>query len=507
MHGKEMPAIIYRKCISPSDATGRSCLLPQLFSHPRTCHMNAEHHPPSLSPGDDPPLLQTTIVNSRLVILPVLHYPPSVHLCIAGSIQIPPLAMEDFSQSRGDDDLFDDEIIPFEAPPSPSITDAQPTTHSQPQSSQPTPPRESTPSTSTSTSRPLNETSLPGFRHKNHAARDAPPPSGRGGATHKKGGLSDSRWATNTTKSTQQSVPSPKDKEVPPQTSAEPQQPVGEDETVAPATSQSPPAATATTTDPSTQDPTQKPRPPAVRGDRTATGGVRKPKLTEEQLTARLAEAKERSESRAAAHARAQADAASFQERERLADEKRAHERAETKVMDNEREKHRQRKMAVIGGREWDAGKNEEDFRESGHGSGRGGGRRGFKDGLTPQQQFDNERDDLRQYEWHDDRGRGQGRGRGRGRGGRGRGGRGGRGGFGQDDAQFQHRPDVSADTDFPALPGSSQPRVAGETLTTKDIPKPKRWVTGGLQSPGEGAGGSWAEQVESSEAAAALQT
>ncbi|RVX73475.1 hypothetical protein B0A52_03117 [Exophiala mesophila] len=438
--------------------------------------------------------------------------------------------MEDFSQSRGDDDLFDDEIIPFEAPPSPEPAAAQPTTQSQPQPSQPIPLRESIPATSTPTSRPVNESSLPGFHNKNnHGGRDAAPQSGRGGATSKTRGLMDSRWAPSNTKSTQkQSTSSSKEKDVPPQPPTEPQQAVvAEEETTTPSAGQNPPTTTTTTTptttEPSTQDPAQKPRPPAVRGDRTATGGVRKPKLTEEQLTARLAEAKERSESRAAAHARAQADAASFQERERLAEEKRAHERAERKVMDNEREKHRQRKMAVMGGREWDAGKNEEDFRDSGRGGGRRGG--GFKDGFTPQQQFDSEKDDLRQYEWSDDRaGRGQGRGRGRGRGGRGGrgggvGGRGGRGGFGQDDAPFQNRPDVSADTDFPALPGtgsgsgSSQPRVAKETppaTATKDTPKPRRWATDGLQSPGEGGGeggGSWAEQVESSEAAASVQS
>lgn len=58
-------------------------------------------------------------------------------------------------------------------------------------------------------------------------------------------------------------------------------------------------------------------RPPAVRGDRTGTGGIKKPKLTEEELTAKLAAAKTRSENLSAAHARAEADAASFNERER----------------------------------------------------------------------------------------------------------------------------------------------------------------------------------------------
>ena len=112
--------------------------------------------------------------------------------------------------------------------------------------------------------------------------------------------------------------------------------------------------------------------PPAVRGDRTATGGIKKARLTEEELNEKLAAAKERSHNRSAAHARAQADADSFEERERIAQQKRSKDAVSRKVMDNEREKNRARKMAVMGGREWDAEKNAEDFQGSSS-RGRGG--------------------------------------------------------------------------------------------------------------------------------------
>ena len=89
---------------------------------------------------------------------------------------------------------------------------------------------------------------------------------------------------------------------------------------------------------------------PASRrsGDRTGTGGVKKPKLTEDELTAKLLAAKERSQNLSAAHARAQADAASFEERERIAQHKRAKEKVERRAMDNERQKNAARKAAAM---------------------------------------------------------------------------------------------------------------------------------------------------------------
>ena len=198
---------------------------------------------------------------------------------------------------------------------------------------------------------------------------------------------------------------------------------------------------------------------------------MRKPKLTDEELSAKLAAAKERSQNVAAAHARAQADAANFEERERIAQQKREKDRVERRAMDNEREKNRQRKMAVMGGREWDAGKNEDDFKTQ---NGRTAARK-----MQTQDEISAEEGDLRMYEWHDDRGRGRGGF--------------GRGGPGFDDIGAggqQQKPNW--ESDFPALPGAAQKSAADE-----DTPKPtpRRWDSG------DGGGGSWAEQVESSEA------
>jgi hypothetical protein len=235
-------------------------------------------------------------------------------------------------------------------------------------------------------------------------------------------------------------------------------------------------------------DPSTPARPPAVRGDRTATGGIKKPKLTEEELTAKLAAAKTRSENLSAAHARAEADAANFAERERAAAQKRVKDAANRKVMEGEREKNRARKMAVMGGREWDAAKNEEDFNVASRGRAGGQYHRGANVGVRTggQEAFDN---DLSQYQWKDDRGGDRGRGRGRGRrGGRGmeRGAAGGRtdrrdGGAGQ--------ADMIAAADFPSLPATTAGRTEQNTSSSE------------VMSPTAGAG-SWADQVEVSEAA-----
>lgn len=69
----------------------------------------------------------------------------------------------------------------------------------------------------------------------------------------------------------------------------------------------------------------------------------------------------------AAAHARAEADEASFHEREKLAEEKGSHEYP-NHDMDEERERNRLRKLDTQTGREWDAEKREEDY--SDHSSG-----------------------------------------------------------------------------------------------------------------------------------------
>ncbi|KAK7887969.1 hypothetical protein LTR67_009363 [Exophiala xenobiotica] len=402
--------------------------------------------------------------------------------------------MEDFSQSRGDDDLFDDEIIPLENPPSPEKVATQLEQAS----------LEPTPAPAPAPEQPLAPAAAPTPRDSN------PPdyrgkPRGRGGqgstrsgaSTGARGGLSDSKWAPKPAKAAAAETSTPKAEE--PVTSPDAQKAAPTDET-SPADTPAQLGEAAETTAPTVA---ANARTPAVRGDRSATGGMRKPKLTEEELSAKLAAAKERSQNLAAAHARAQADAASFEERERLANQKREKDRVQRKAMDKEREKNRQRKMGAMGGREWDAGKNEEDFSSRGNGrGGSGGSRRVYQSGMTPEQQFQAEQDDLRQYEWHEDRGRG-GRGRGgRWRGGRGRG-RGGGFGRGGGDGNGTIQPDLSATEDFPALPGAAEKKLAGDSVVS-GTPRPttSRWDSETLSPMGDGGGGgSWAEQVESSEA------
>ena len=110
--------------------------------------------------------------------------------------------------------------------------------------------------------------------------------------------------------------------------------------------------------------------PISVRGSRQATGGVRKPKLTEEQLTERMAAIQIKNANLTAAHARAEADAASFAQREEEAKfasaRKQKTERRDRQQMMGERERNRLRKLKAAEGREWDAEKQEDDYRSGG---------------------------------------------------------------------------------------------------------------------------------------------
>ncbi|KAM3415470.1 hypothetical protein BST61_g8991 [Cercospora zeina] len=106
--------------------------------------------------------------------------------------------------------------------------------------------------------------------------------------------------------------------------------------------------------------------PRAVRGDRQDTGGIRRPKLTEEELAEKMVRIQIKNASLTAAHARAEADAASFAEREqhakKVAEERRSQEKRDRQQMMGEREKNRMRKLKAMEGREWDAEKQEQDF-------------------------------------------------------------------------------------------------------------------------------------------------
>lgn len=199
-----------------------------------------------------------------------------------------------------------------------------------------------------------------------------------------------------------------------------------------------------------------------MRGDRRATGGVKKPKLTEDELAEKMARIQIRNAELSAAHDRAEADAASFAHRETQAKQqsaqKQKEERRDRQQMIGEREKNRMRKLKAMEGREWDAEKQEDDFEKGGRYDKRGGfaGDKGdYNDG--------------REYLYQEPRG-----GRGAGRGGRG----------GRPTPQT-----APAQEDFPALSGpkstgNPQPSMAFEPSSTATSGQP-----------------SWADQVESSAA------
>lgn len=363
--------------------------------------------------------------------------------------------MEEFSQSRGDDDLFDDEIVPIEPP-------QQDTLSAQVQHISLQPPVAS----------PDANKGHEFSRGSRVRGRGAPPK-----APSKKNDLAGSKWATQPAPaSTANEVPI--SSQEPSDTPTEGREPLSADDTT---------AVTAQPDTPVLQTPS---RPAAVRGDRTGTGGVKKPKLTEDELTAKLLAAKERSQNLSAAHARAQADAASFEERERVAQENRAKEKVERRAMDNERQKNAARKAAAMGGREWDLEKNEEDFKIQNNrgGSRQRGGQMRTMNGATADRS-DPGLDDLSQYQWHEGRGRGRGE-RGRGRGGP----RGGRG----DARGGSRQPNIKAETDFPALPGAAPVKVVKPSSLSDAAKKTPEVLSPAAEKS------SWADQVDESEAAKA---
>ncbi|KAL8733690.1 MAG: hypothetical protein Q9181_003487 [Wetmoreana brouardii] len=237
------------------------------------------------------------------------------------------------------------------------------------------------------------------------------------------------------------------------------------------------------------------PKPPsAVRGDRSATGGTAKPKLTEEELSARLAAAKLNNAKREAAHRLAEADEASFQQREAQASQRRQEEGRARRLMDQEREKNRLRKLGAQGGREWDEGKEDQpvDPRRSQFRRGAYGGAPGYqssRDGAVDFQNHDNNGYGDRGYGQPGGRGRG---GRGRGRGGTGRGGSGSRG----NNVEILKPPAPNADTDFPALPGAKSTNGPGTTQVEGEQQQQPNVEVPAFQPPTSGEQ-SWADEVE----------
>ena len=203
---------------------------------------------------------------------------------------------------------------------------------------------------------------------------------------------------------------------------------------------------------------------PSVRGDRSLTGGPAKKKLTETELNEKLAAMSLKNKALTEAHQKALADQDAFAAREKQAAERRKVERVERQAMNNEREANRQRKLKVMGGREWDAEKNEEDFRDEGRRA-----RRGAHGGVT------GTRGDVQSSGDGENVPNGHEGGH-RGRGGRGRGGRGrGRGDHGHT-VTPQHREktqSVPTSADFPDLPATSTPVKSGAPSAPKDLDFP----------------------------------
>ncbi|RAL17351.1 uncharacterized protein BO97DRAFT_5106 [Aspergillus homomorphus CBS 101889] len=382
--------------------------------------------------------------------------------------------MDEFAQTRGGDDLFDDEIIPVTAEQQQQEQQSLQTEdlHDYQQSFEE--------SITTTTAGYENDLSPQGRTEIPTRPRGAE----RRGRGRGRGGRGGRRGSQNTGRRGDANVRINHNNH---QRSAEgPGEGAGEEgENKSPVEETA--AAERETEQQAGEKPAEGPRVPAVRGDRSATGGIKKPKLTEEELSRRIAAAKENAAKVAAAHARAEADQASFLEREKVAEEKRRQERAQRKVMDNERERNRQRKLQAFAGREWDAQKTEEDFNPRG---GRGGFRRGMHGGVSgyTRRDFEGQAADQPAGEPSEEsraespRGGHRGRGRG-GRGGRGRGGhRGPREDIPQTDGPAENVPGLSEsrwapapvldnEADFPALPGSEK--------NAKDASKegPKDWV------------------------------
>ena len=350
--------------------------------------------------------------------------------------------MDEFAQTRGAEDLFDDDFTPIEAPISQSVELASPQQQPQPQRGG------------------RNDRAIRG--HGTQASRQP-----RQSRTHPQSPLSE----TVTPKHPNDSLETP-------------------------STTQDPPPQNQTEADPSPQP--QQPKPPsAVRGDRTLTGGTLKPKLTEDELSARMAAAKLNNAKRAEAHRLAEADEANFQQREAQASQKRKEEGVARRMMNQERERNRMRKLGAQGGREWDEGKAEQvpergsQYRRGAHGG-------VAYDTSSPRGQYQ----DRKFNEFRGGREGFSPRGGGRGRGDRGRGGKG-RGDFLPNEAARQAALDPL--NDFPALPTALKTQepiqdLASAPSVSQKSEQPQQQRSSGIVPQNlqpVAAGESWADQVQ----------
>lgn len=228
------------------------------------------------------------------------------------------------------------------------------------------------------------------------------------------------------------------------------------------------------------------------------------PKLTEEELTRRIATAKQNAAKVAAAHARAEADQASFLEREKIAEEKKRQESLNHRVMVDERERNRQRKLGALGGRAWDVDKQEEDYNPRGNGSRFRRGVHGAVSGYARRDFLDSNGRSTDET-WPDDHNHSHYRGGARGgRSGRNRGGP--RGPRGESPSSNKTStkpapapsespkpvPATKDEAEFPALPESTSNKE--ETL---DEAWNAAWTADTASRPSTPGANTWAERVE----------
>jgi len=237
----------------------------------------------------------------------------------------------------------------------------------------------------------------------------------------------------------------------------------------------------------------------AVRGDRSGTGGPKRSKLTEEELSAKLESMKIKNATLMEKHARSQADEELFHQREAVAAQKRKEERVNRQQMMGERERNRLRKLKAQGGREWDIEKDEKEF----EGSERRGARRGAFGGVVNDRQSSSAVPDLMDDSRHAAPRERGGR--------RGRGGRGGdfsgRGRDSRPDAKGNKpvsAPPLPSANDFPDLPEAKkmdaatvEPPKTLEFPLKKSASKIDEDPLAQLIPSGEKT--SWADQVEQS--------
>lgn len=177
-------------------------------------------------------------------------------------------------------------------------------------------------------------------------------------------------------------------------------------------------------------------------------------------------------------------------EREQVAAKKRREELAHRKVMDNEREQNRQRKLKAQTGREWDLEKREEDYNP------RGGGsqfRRGMHGGVSGIARHDFEEAKSEDSGTNGNSGRGRGRG---GRGGRGRGGRSDRSRSKGPSKSDANAPVVDNEAEFPSLPAGKAPEKLNTVVDPPPAPKPVPSMET-LESTMTPVTGTWADQFD----------